>query len=221
MDWLNFDRIEVALTTYCNANCPLCMRTDTTTGKKLHNLPLIHYGLDYYKSIVDQLNENCQLYLCGDYGDPLMHPDIEEILDYTIQVKKHAVCIDTNGGLRNPDFYRTIAKQYGEEIWINFSIDGFDQVTNEKYRIGVDFSKCLENISAYAEINCKQCVWQMLIFDYNYKQIDTVAEFCRLKNIFFDFKINARRWNHTIADAEIIEYVQNKQTEYKDLMPLC
>jgi len=217
MKWQTFNRIEFALTTHCNANCPLCMRTDKNSGKKLDSVPLLHLPLDDYKKTLKQINSDWQIYLCGDWGDPMMHPNIEEILEYTVINNSNSVCIDTNGGIRDADFYKKIAKKYEEELWINFSIDGFDAETNGKYRIGVNFDKCMENILAYAQQSPWLSIWQMLIFDYNYDQIDMVADFCRKNKIFFDFKLNVRRWKHTVTSEKIKEYVLKKQQEHKDI----
>lgn len=218
MKWQSINKIEFAITTHCNANCPLCMRTDSITGKKIDSLPLTHMPIEDYKNILNQLDNSWQIYLCGDWGDPMMHPDISEILEYTIGHKNFTVCLDTNGGLRNQEFFKNIAKQYKDKLWINFSIDGFDEATNSKYRIGVDFDRCLENIIAYSKESPWLSVWQMLIFDYNYFQIDAVAEFCKQNKIYFDFKLNRRRWTHRVESEGIEHFVLGKQEEYKDLM---
>ena len=57
MDWNRFispksQGVEVSLTTYCNANCPLCARTDPFTGVKKESIPLLHISFDVYKKFV-------------------------------------------------------------------------------------------------------------------------------------------------------------------------
>ena len=88
MDWHSFiepksQKVEVSLTTHCNANCPLCLRTDPNTGVKKESLPLLHISFDVYKRFVDEIKPDPadDILLCGDYGDPLMHPQVEEIID--------------------------------------------------------------------------------------------------------------------------------------------
>ena len=62
MDWNRFispksQGVEVSLTTYCNANCPLCARTDPFTGVKKESIPLLHISFDVYKKFVDEINQ--------------------------------------------------------------------------------------------------------------------------------------------------------------------
>ena len=83
MDWASLKLIEISFTTYCNANCPLCARTDKTTGKKKDSVPLWHYDIVKFKNLVDQLDGTAVngVSFCGDYGDPMMHPHIEEAME--------------------------------------------------------------------------------------------------------------------------------------------
>ena len=219
MEWNTFNLIEIALTTHCNANCPLCARTDRTTGKKKELLPLIHYDLDKLKNLIDQLQSDKKIYFCGDYGDPMMYPYIEQAIDYAIS-KNFTVMIDTNGGIRDENFYKKIASKYGQKLIIYFSIDGFDQKTNEIYRVDVDFEKAKNNCTIFAE-HCSygNCVWQMLIFNHNYHQIDDIANYCKKNKIIFDFKLNVRTWKYKkVTNEIIINYVRNKQQEYCNLL---
>ena len=227
MDWHSFiqpksQKVEVSLTTYCNANCPLCLRTDPITGVKKESLPLLHISLDVYKRFVDEIKPDPadDILLCGDYGDPLMHPQVEEIIDYTISKYNSYVAMDTNGGVRNPDFYQRIAEKWKEKVYINFSIDGINGATNEQYRIDVDFDRAIKNLTTFSKYNPWSCTWQMLLFTYNYHQVDQVAEFCEKNKIFFDFKMNERTWKFKkIEDEQVKEFVRKKQEEYKYLQP--
>ena len=86
---LNWDKIrhtEISLTTYCQASCPLCGRTDPITLKKVDWLPLKHFPFEKLKkTVLDIRKANPRLEiinLCGDYGDPMMHPDIENIIEF-------------------------------------------------------------------------------------------------------------------------------------------
>lgn len=221
MKWNDLQIVEFSFTTYCNANCPLCQRTDKVTGKKKENLPLIHYDIEKFYQVCDMFHSEIKaVHFCGDYGDPFMHPYIEDAMDYVILKKELMVVVDTNGGIRDTEFYQRLAEKYYGKLVINFSIDGFDQATNEMYRIGVDFEKAKANCTAFAKHNIwpGNCNWQMLIFNYNYHQIDEVANYCMEHSIRFDFKLNKRHWHrHTVKNPEVVEYVKRKQQEYRHL----
>ena len=63
MDWTNLDKVEFAITTHCQAKCPLCARTNKQTLEKVNWLPLHHLSLNEYKNAVDQLLPNKDI--CG------------------------------------------------------------------------------------------------------------------------------------------------------------
>jgi MoaA/NifB/PqqE/SkfB family radical SAM enzyme len=222
MNWSELKILEVSFTTYCNANCPLCQRTDKKTGVKREDIPLIHYDIEKFKRLVDQTDKTSvnAIHLCGDYGDPMMHPHIEEAMDYVILERNKWMAMDTNGGIRDQEFYKRIAEKYNGRLLINFSIDGFDQATNEMYRVDVDFERAKANCTAFAKYNPwpGNCNWQMLIFNFNYHQIDDVAQYCKDNGIMFDFKLNKRHWHrHTVKNPQIIQFVQQKQQEWKHI----
>lgn len=224
MDWQKFKRVEISPTTHCNANCPLCARTNISTGKKWDYIPLIHLPKEKLFGLVDRhlnvLGDIQTLELCGDWGDPMMHPDIEDMVDYIIGKKKIYVAIDTNGGTRNPEFYARLAQKHGEKIWINFSIDGANKQTNLEYRKDVDFDLAISNLKSFAKHNPWNCSWQMLLFMYNYHQIDDVATFCEDHSICFEFKANKRIWKYrTIEDPQTLAYIEEKKKDYRHLLP--
>jgi MoaA/NifB/PqqE/SkfB family radical SAM enzyme len=210
-DWQGF---ELSITTYCQANCPLCVRTDRQTGKLKSYVRLEHSNID---TIIKTINDvakytSCEkIQLCGDYGDPLMHPHIEDII-YEVEKVGLWTSIHTNGGLRNPGFYKKIAMTT-ETVFV-FGIDGIDEKTNSKYRIGVNFDKAMENMKTFGAYAKKYySEWDFLIFDYNYEQLDEAIEIAESNNIKLNFRINTRDWKYKITDKKLIEHIRSKYKE--------
>jgi MoaA/NifB/PqqE/SkfB family radical SAM enzyme len=211
IDWANdWQGFELSITTYCQANCPLCVRTDRSTGKLKSFIELEHSNIDtIIKTIRDVAKyTSCEkIQLCGDYGDPLMHPNIEEIIYEAHKVGLWA-SIHTNGGLRNTDWYKRVAQT---PTVIVFGIDGVDEPTNSKYRIGVNFDKAMENMKTFGEYAYKgNCLWDFLVFDYNYDQLDAAIKIAEEHNIMLKFRINVRDWKHKITDEKLIGYINSK-----------
>jgi MoaA/NifB/PqqE/SkfB family radical SAM enzyme len=217
IDWLNgWEKFELSITTYCQAKCPLCARISQQTGKFKDFLSLIHTDFHILNRLIDDIAKYTltkYVQICGDYGDPLMHPDIEKIID---KINEHNMIatIHTNGGIRNELFYKEIAKK---KVIIIFGIDGIDENTNSKYRIGVNFDKAMKNMLTFAKAvnNKKQVVWDFLVFDYNTEQLDKALEIANNNNIQICFRINKRSWIHKINDKNLIKQINIK---YKDFM---
>ncbi len=205
--------IEFNITNYCNAKCPLCPRFKS--GTQILKVPLLHLPKNI---IIDTMAEvkdagSCRhISLCGDYGDPLMHPDILEIIkaSYDIGIP---MFISTNGGLRDSDFFHTIGKYYTNTSII-FGIDGLED-TSHIHRVDVDFDLAFDNLITFSKAAKKgKCYWQFICFDYNYHQLDEVFDICQNNNIIMRGHINTRNYNknfqHTIIDKDIIKEIHDK-----------
>jgi len=212
--------IEFNITNHCNAKCPLCPRF--ITGTENVKVPLIHLSKNV---IIDTFKNHKNILFCGDFGDPFMHPDIEEIIkaSYDLGV---ILLIHTNGGLRNNDFFYRVATLY-PNVKIIFSIDGLKD-TNHIYRKNVDFDLAFSNLLTFAKYSKKRvedlknsnirylkpkefkqfsrddilymlnepnCCWKFICFTYNYKQIDEAFAYCQEYNIKFIGRINTRDYN--------------------------
>ena len=85
---MNFDSVyEIELSSLCNARCSGCMRT-----------MLDDKGIDYYKGNItyDEIVKwfknidltQTKFKLCGVLGDPIVNPELENILEYLLYQKK-------------------------------------------------------------------------------------------------------------------------------------
>lgn len=220
MDYRSFTAIEFSITTYCQAACPLCARTNADTLKTVEWLELTHYNIEDYKNILSQIPKAVtRIKLCGDYGDPMMHPDIElfikETMKYDLKLTMH-----TNGGLRDEEWYTKIGNTYGKNVKITFSIDGLDKETNSKYRINVNFNKAWKNMLAYNAAG-GHTAWDFLMFSYNINQVPDAFKIAWKTDIDVYFKLNNRNWKYNITDKHQIElaskYMYLYIYDYKEL----
>ena len=185
--------IDFALTTYCQAKCRSCARTNEETGEKEDWLELRHMQLDNFETILKTTKKELDwIQFCGEVGDPCMHPQIEKFTDIALKYAR-SVNINTNGGLRQPDWYSRLARQYEGKIWIKFGVDGADHDTNWLYREGVDWQRAMDNMRAYFQ-NGGSGVWHFLIFDWNWHQIPEAIAIAKDMRCNIEFKWNTREF---------------------------
>tara|TARA_B110001454_G_scaffold199420_1_gene204196 strand:+ start:1841 stop:2503 length:663 start_codon:yes stop_codon:yes gene_type:complete len=185
--------IDFALTTYCQAKCRSCARTNQYTGEKEDWLELRHMNLDIFKHTLEN-SPNLKfkaIEFCGEFGDPMMHPEVDKFIETALTFARE-VHISTNGGLRNKEWYSEIAKKYCGRygLFINWAIDGADHDTNWKYREGVDWQKAMDNMTAYTKSGGNSC-WWFLIFEWNWHQIPLVRKLAKeigIENLRFRFQ---------------------------------
>lgn len=119
----------VEITSSCNLTCPMCYASSAPGGK--------HLPLDECKRAIDRLvevegrAEVCQL----SGGEPTVHPQLEEIIDYALGQKIDYVMINTNGIRlgRDPKLVEKIAA-HRDRMEIYFQLDGLNDDVNQKLR---------------------------------------------------------------------------------------
>ena len=190
-------KFDFATTTYCQSKCRICPRTDVDTGGVVDWLTPTHVPLntltnrfDSLLHLVDQ-SKRIDIQLCGELGDPMMHPKIDDILTH-IHNAEHInhVEVNTNGGLRNPNWYEMIGEKFGDNIEIVFGIDGIDHNTNWLYREGVDFSRAWNNMLSFRKAN-KNTTWQFIIFEWNWHQIKEAHSIANNEGLDMKWIINS------------------------------
>tara|TARA_B100001094_G_scaffold331727_1_gene401084 strand:+ start:6262 stop:7494 length:1233 start_codon:yes stop_codon:yes gene_type:complete len=202
------ETIQWEPTSYCNANCLVCPRTDKET---LLTQPSIvhtqrHSTTDdvqaFINSVLDpRLEKLRKIVYNGNIGDSMMHPQIDKIL-IAIDSDRSDVgqTIHTNGGGPWAKKFERIgqyisqknAKSKSARANINFvfSVDGLED-TNHLYRRNVQWSHILKN----AEVLRKHKVevrWRMNRFDHNAHQVDEARQMA--KDWGWDFSLNDGTW---------------------------
>ena len=207
MDWSKFNTLEFDITNYCQAKCPLCPREMVNAANSQNVFDNTHMSVDHFKKVLDDIPSHIEkLFFCGDYGDPMMHPKIGDIIDLSIQ-KGLEVEISTNGALRKPEWYTEMGNKHGEKLHIVFAIDGINAEEHAKYRINVDFEKAWANFEAFSKTKAETS-WQFIVFKYN---VDSIPEAMRIAydmGVKFHTIINYRPWgDNRITDPDKIKQI--------------
>ncbi len=173
MNWYdNLTTLEIDVSSFCNAACPSCRRT-----QHREDLSLMHFDLNVWKRLwlFDLKNITIKkLVLNGNWGDPMMHKDFVEMLKYPIMHNPDIqISIDSNGGYRTEKFWSNLAEvlnDYNRPVIVRFGIDGTTNYSNNIYRVDVLYDTVIRNARAF--INAGGFAqWNMTVFDHNYHQV--------------------------------------------------
>ena len=122
----------------------------------------------------------------------MMHPKITDFTNRAFaEPSVKNVVINTNGGLRTPDWYTTMGEKFGGDLQIIFGIDGMSHETNWKYREGVDWQRAIDNMLAFAAAG-GNAGWHFIIFDWNWQEVHNAYNFARQIRIPITIKYNNR-----------------------------
>lgn len=223
--------IEIELSSLCNAKCSACMRTI-----------LDEKGLNYIKrnlsfnEIENWFNDidltETKIKMCGVLGDPMINPELCEIVFYFLFEKNvRDIEMSTNGGTRNKEFWKnlgTLSKNSDKRFCIHWAIDG---ATRNDYRENVSLNKVWENVDAYHSTG-GHSIWQYIIFDYNEHEVDLARKMAKEKGMRFGTRKSWRN-NSDFAkvkskaakeiDIEKYEEVEKRAYEknYEDAKIVC
>ena len=164
ISYAEIKHVEIELSSYCNAVCPLCPRNlfgyKYNTGYTEKNLTLSQIK-DIFD--IDFVNQLTNITFEGNYGDPLMNPALLSIVDF---FKEKPIAIFTNGSLQTQSFWKELATH---QVTVFFALDGLED-THSIYRQNTDFNKIINNAKIFINAG-GNAVWKMVKFDHNSHQI--------------------------------------------------
>ena len=158
--------VEIELSSYCNASCPLCPRNlfgyPYNSGYTVKHLTLKEIKKIFPKKFVQQLN---RVNLEGNFGDFAMNPETPAIVSYLLKCNPDIQIIGhTNGSVQRKEYWAKLAP-----VAINFCIDGLAG-THEFYRRNTNWKTIITNAQAHIKSGGK-AIWKMVVFDHNKDQI--------------------------------------------------
>ena len=165
----SLNQIYFYLTEGCNLRCRHCWIAPKYQGDG-NSYPAL--DLDLFKSIIEQAKP---LGLTGvklTGGEPLLHPQIHEILEY-IRTKDLRLTVETNGVLCTSGLAQKIAAC--KDPLVSVSLDGADAETHEWVRgVAGCFEAALKGIQNLAEVGLRPQVI-MTIMRHNKEQMEPMV----------------------------------------------
>lgn len=206
-------KLTLEITSFCNLHCPQCPRY-TEEGflslEKQDHLNFYNFSKNFDLKKLPNLKE---VKIEGDYGDALMHPELDKFLSFFESIDH--ILLYTNGSIRNSKWWGAAAKKY-KNLTVVFSIDGLKD-TNHIYRINSDWKKIMQNCTSFIK-NGGNASWKYIVFKHNQHQIEMANELAKnlgFKNFFTHYSdrnfYGTRKWPVKIDgkyqfDLEISDY---------------
>jgi len=182
---------------YCQLKCSLCPSKNFSASRR--------GDMDFnsFKKLIE-LTFDEGIISCGDdvhlygFGEPTLNKRLEDMISL-LSEKKITTKINTNGLTIVKKRWDSLKKSGLTKCLI--SIDGLDQETYEKYRVGGDFD--LLNKNVYYICNNKnniQIELQFIAFSHNQNQIDQFIEYSKRVNADIATIKKPRTWEGSIEN---------------------
>ena len=173
-------KLFLDISTYCNAGCPQCHRTDVYGLGKAKDLPLVQWSLEEFKTAFPE--EECinvsYWDICGTWGDPLMNKDILKIVNYITENSNGLIGINTNGSMRDEDFFWELGMLGGKQLQVVFAVDGIDQEMHQHYRRKTELSKVLKHMNVLGRETLSEAKSQTILFKHNDNYKTEIMNLC-------------------------------------------
>lgn len=159
-------------TNICTLKCSACPRTEFINQWPAH---WHNHSLDIEQLLkfLDIDLTNKKITLCGNYGDPIYHPDLVTFVD---QLKKQGahVSIVTNGSYKKHEWWEQLADTLDSNDSVTFSVDGIPENFTQ-YRVNADWKSIQTGMTVMAGSAC-ETVWKYIPFSFNQDTIDQAQE---------------------------------------------
>ena len=157
--------INFELSSHCNSKCPQCPRYDMF-GRVHKDLNITHLDVNIIKKLpIKKIKNLKKVIFCGNFGDPLMHPDLNEIVEF---FQDQQISISTNASLRSQQWWSDLGRN--KNVSVTFCIDGIGQ-EHEIYRRNTSYKKIIENAKSFIQAG-GTAYWQFIVFHHNEHQIN-------------------------------------------------
>ncbi len=203
MDLSKLEKVELEITSDCNAACPGCARTRPA---KEGTLEINHIGLDDLIRLFPPGDyDGVEFKFCGVLGDPAIHPQFADMLEYLLE-NGGRCSISTNGAVGTADMWRrlgTMCNKYQKRFHLHWCIDGHEQ-TNHIYRVNTKWKILERNMNAFVETVGEyvyRAKWVFIVFDHNEHELEAARQHAKRLGFNFATRTGMRNsYNNWVAE---------------------
>ena len=156
--------MHLEITKRCTLKCPKCYRT---TNKGMYD-PNTDLSLDAIKNLLGKTKLETIL-CCGNYGDPIYHPQALEIFKY-ISENSEVLSVNTNGSGKKISWWNEYYDAIDKKDITVFGVDGLKD-TSKLYRINQDWDSVFKAMKLGVKLG-HRVAWQWIPFSFNEHQIE-------------------------------------------------
>jgi MoaA/NifB/PqqE/SkfB family radical SAM enzyme len=156
---------HIEVSSKCTLQCPRCARTEVPETLINTELDLDFFKRNFTAEFISKHVE--KITFCGDDGDPIYTHDFIPIIRYLKSFKDIAIVIVTNGSYKKVEWWQDLASTLSEVDHVHFSLDGWDQTSNELYRINSDWKSIMLGVKTLRKNSKCYMTWDTIAFSFN------------------------------------------------------
>jgi len=163
-------------TNHCNLKCPEC-----PSGLGILTRPLGLLKLSEFRKLIDQISDTAFYVQLFFQGEPYINKDLPAMISYA-QSKNIYISISTNGHFVTEKNVDVVLDNAPDKLI--FSVDGLDEESYQKYRVGGTFEQADNGLRALINRKIQKGLkkpfveFQFIVMKQNEHQLDDVKKYC-------------------------------------------
>lgn len=172
---LALDHWHIEVSSICTLKCPRCTRAEVPETLLNRQLTLEFFRTQIGETAIKNMRK---ISFCGDDGDPIYAKEFLEIVAWIKQINPTIqLLIITNGSYKTEDWWEKLAKTLNHCDEVHWSIDGWDQESNSKYRVNCNWDSILEGIQTFVKHNkTSYTVFASIAFRFNENMLNDMRD---------------------------------------------
>jgi MoaA/NifB/PqqE/SkfB family radical SAM enzyme len=168
---------HIEVSSKCTLRCPRCARQEVPNGLVNTELELEFFKRNFTPEFV--LANVEKITFCGDDGDPIYAHDLIPIVQYLKDIKPVEIVIITNGSHKKLHWWTELGKLLDANDSVHFSIDGYDNVSNNLYRVNSDYDSVIAGLQTLRATSPCQIIWAAIAFKFNENHLESMQKFAK------------------------------------------
>jgi MoaA/NifB/PqqE/SkfB family radical SAM enzyme len=165
----NYKTVHLELSSKCVLKCPRCPRTELKLDTLNQEVTLRDFKSGFPTNTLSKI-EN--FVFCGDIGDPIYATEFLEIVEYIKHNSTSRLRIVTNGSYKKAEWWQRLGALLDYNDQVTFSVDGWDNASNNLYRINSDFDSIVLGIKTLRASSKCSIQWSAIYFAFNQDKIE-------------------------------------------------
>ena len=161
---------HIEISSKCTLKCPRCARSEVPNTLINTELKLDFFKKNFTPEFIQNNVE--KITFCGDDGDPIYAHELIAVIKYFKSIKPIKFVIITNGSYKSTEWWQQLGIVLDHNDHVHWSLDGWDQASNEQYRVNSDWASIIAGITAFHFVSDAYTTWDAIAFSFNQDHIE-------------------------------------------------
>lgn len=165
--------LHVELTSRCVLKCPRCPRTEIDLDYLNQDIDIDAFVKSFDAAALGRVKK---FLFCGHTGDPIYAGALLPIIRHIKHTGNSQIVIVTNGSYKKQKFWWDLGSLLDHNDVVTFSVDGWDHVSNQQYRVNSDFASICQGIKTLRDASDVNIKWSMIYFQFNQDHVAKIQQ---------------------------------------------